>query len=250
MKGERLRYTGFLMLLIVCAMLLTARLIYMYAADAHNFPLNTVKITASYQHITHKQLEKVLASYLNDSFFSLPTRRLEKELSQLEWANSVHVERVWPDTLKIVLEEKSPVAVWNNSLMTEDGRLFNVGHNEIDATLPRLNGPAEQHADVLQNYQKLSKLLAIYGLHATALRLRDNQAWELYLSNGIQLRLGKQDLEKRLLRFCRAYPAVFADKPEQLASVDLRYARGMAVQWKELIVYRHPQQTGKSWQKN
>ena len=45
--------------------------------------------------------------------------------------------------------------------------------------------------------------------------------------------MAKRDLEKRLLRFCRAYPAVFADKSEQLASVDLRYARGMAVQWKQ-----------------
>ena len=73
----------------------------------------------------------------------------------------------------------------------------------------------------------------MYGLHAASLQLRDNQAWELSLTNGVQLRLGKRDLEKRLLRFCKAYPVVFADKPEQLTSVDLRYARGMAVQWKQ-----------------
>ena len=47
------------------------------------------------------------------------------------------------------------------------------------------------------------------------------------------LRLGKRDLELRLQRFCRAYPVVFADKPDELSSVDLRYARGMAVQWKQ-----------------
>ena len=79
----------------------------------------------------------------------------------------------------------------------------------------------------------MSKLLSIYGLHASALQLRDNQAWELSLSNGVQIRLGKRDLEKRLTRFCKAWPAVFADKSEQLSSVDLRYARGMAVQWKQ-----------------
>jgi cell division protein FtsQ len=233
MGVERLRYTSFLTVLIICALLLTARLVYLYAADAQNFPINTVKIAASYQHITRHQLESVLSNYLNDSFFSLPVGRLQDDLKTLDWAENAQVERVWPDTLKIILEEKSPIALWNNSLMTADGQLFNVGQNEVDATLPRLNGPAQQQADVLQNYQKLSKLLSVYGLHATSLQLRNNQAWELSLSNGIQLRLGKQDLEKRLLRFCRAYPAVFADKPEQLSSVDLRYARGMAVQWKE-----------------
>ncbi len=73
--------------------------------------------------------------------------------------------------------------------------------------------------------------MTTYGLRVAALQLRENQAWELSLTNGIQLQLGKRDMEKRLLRFCRAYPTVFADKPEQLARVDLRYARGMAVQW-------------------
>ena len=65
------------------------------------------------------------------------------------------------------------------------------------------------------------------------MKLRDNQAWELTLRNGVELHLGKRDLEKRLLRFCKAYPAVFAEKLNLLSSVDLRYARGMAVQWKQ-----------------
>ena len=103
----------------------------------------------------------------------------------------------------------------------------------MSESLPHLLGPESQQKEVLQNYEKLSKLLSTYGLSASALKLRKNQAWELSLTNGILLRLGKQDMELRLRRFCKAYPAVFADKPEQLSSVDLRYARGMAVQWKQ-----------------
>ena len=228
----QLRYTSLLTLLIACALLLTARLGYLFLADAHRFPITTVKIAANYQHITRKQLELVLANYLNASFFSLPVRRLHQDLLTLDWTDRVYIERIWPDTLKITLKEKSPVAVWNDALMTADGELFNAGKEKNDTTLPRLSGPEQQQTEVLQIYQKLSKLLSIYGLHASSLQLRDNQAWELSLTNGIQLRLGKRDLEKRLKRFCRAYPAVFADKPEQLSSVDLRYARGMAVQWK------------------
>ncbi len=228
----QLRYISLLTVLIACALLLTTRLAYFYLADARRFPINTVKIAANYQHITHKQLELVLSDYLNASFFSLSCRALEKDLLALDWSAQVEVERTWPDTLKITLVEKSPVAIWNNALMTINGELFNVGKEHLDNTLPRLSGPDQQQIDVLQIYQKLSKLLSTYGLHAASLQLRDNQAWELFLTNGIQLRLGKRDLELRLQRFCRAYPVVFADKPEQLSSVDLRYAHGMAVQWK------------------
>ena len=228
----RLRYASFLTLLIGCALLLSARLVYLYLSDAQRFPISKVKITANYQHVTRKQIESVLSGYTTASFFSLPVRQLQQDFLALDWSDHVYIARVWPDTLQLTLVEKTPVAVWNDALMTEDGEVFNVGKGAVETTLPRLSGPEQQQTDVLQIYQKLSKLLSVYGLHAASLQLRDNQAWEMSLTNGIQLHLGKRDLEKRLLRFCRAYPAVFADKPEQLSSVDLRYARGMAVQWK------------------
>lgn len=233
MDTERLRYASFLTLLVIFALLLSARMVYLYLADSQRFPVNTVKIVASYQHVTRKQLESVLSNYLDDSFFVLPVARLQSDLSALDWTGDVKIERIWPDILKIVLVEKSPVAIWNKSLMTEDGQLFNVGKELTDSVLPKLSGPKQQQTDILQIYQKLSKLLASYGLHASALQLRENQAWELSLTNGVELRLGKRDLEKRLTRFCRAWPMVFADKLEQLSSVDLRYAHGMAVQWKQ-----------------
>ena len=229
----RLRYASLLTLLIVCALVLAARLIYLFLADVQRFPISTVKVAANYQHITRKQLETVLTNYLDTSFFSLPVRRLHADLLALDWSDQVYIERIWPDTLKITLVEKEPVAVWNDAMMTVTGELFNIGKEITETNLPRLSGPAHQQIDVLQLYQKLSKLLSMYGLQAASLQLRDNQAWDLSLTNGIQLRLGKRDLEKRVLRFCKAYPAVFADKPELLTSVDLRYARGMAAQWQQ-----------------
>ena len=227
----RLRYASFLIVLIICALLLLIRVMYLFLADAHRFPVSTVKISANYQHVSRKQLESVLTNYLQESFIMLPLNRLRADLLGLDWTDSVEIERVWPDTLRIVFVEKRPIAVWNKSLMTADGHVFTIDNELRDESLPHLGGPEQQQRDVLQNYQKLSKLLTTYGLRVAALQLRENQAWELSLTNGIHLQLGKRDMEKRLLRFCRAYPTVFADKPEQLARVDLRYARGMAVQW-------------------
>lgn len=228
----RLRYASFLTVLIAAAFILAARLIYLFVADPERFPISTVKVVASYQHITHKQLETVLADYLESSFFTLSVRRLYGDLAGLDWAKQVQIERVWPDTLKITLLEKKPVATWNKALITHKGEIFNEGGELADSSLPHLSGPANQQKEVLQVYEKMSKILSTYGLHASALEWRDNHAWELTLTNGVQLRLGKRDLDMRITRFCKAYPAVFAERSELLASVDLRYPRGMAVQWK------------------
>lgn len=228
-----LRYVGLLLVLIVSALLLAGRLGYLYLADAERFPINTIKVAASYQHVTHKELETVLAKYLNASFFSLPVTRLQNELNDINWIETAYVERVWPDTLKIKLVEKKPVAVWGDALMTEDGNLFNQGAVPADINMPKLKGPPSQQLEVLQVYEKLSKILSAYGLTASGLHVRDNQSCVLILSSGVKIYLGKNELEARLLRFCKAYPAVFAEKADQLASVDLRYPRGMAVQWKQ-----------------
>jgi cell division protein FtsQ len=232
-SSSGLRYAALLSLLIVSALVLAGRLGYFFLSDAERFPINTVKVAASYHHVTHKQLETILAKYLSDSFFAMPVTRLQDELNSINWIDRAYVERVWPDTLKIKLIEKKPVAVWGNALITADGRLFSQDHIPDDLNIPHLFGPIEQHEEVLQVYEKLSKILSSYGLSASGLRLSANQAWVLSLANSTKIYLGKNELEERLLRFCKAYPAVFAEKEDQLASVDLRYPRGMAVQWKQ-----------------
>lgn len=226
------RFTRGLTLLILCALLLLSRLVYLYVADPLRFPVNTVKIVASYQHITRQQLESVLSTYAHDGFFLLPMKALQHDLKALPWTKSVVLERIWPDTLKISLQEKEPIAVWNDALITAEGHVFHEESVSLNKTLPRLEGPVQQKKEVLMIYQTLSRLFKECGLMVDVLQLRENQACEVLLTNGVQLHLGKQDLEQRAVRFCRAYPTVFSEKSEQLVSVDLRYARGMAVQWK------------------
>jgi cell division protein FtsQ len=72
MEGNkwRLNFAGYLMLLVFCALLLTARLIYLYLDNPSRFPISTVKVSATYQHITRSQLENILSGYLDSSFIA------------------------------------------------------------------------------------------------------------------------------------------------------------------------------------
>lgn len=162
----RLRFFGFLTFLIVCALALAAHIFYLFLADEQRFPVNAVKITTSYEHISRRQLERILVKYLHSSFFALPVSQLYDELMRLEWAGKVQIDRIWPDSLKINLIEKKPIATWNDGLLTQAGEVFNVGHTSKKTSLPHLSGPEHQQKEVLQVYKKLSKILSIYGLQA------------------------------------------------------------------------------------
>lgn len=229
--NDRLRYVGLLTVLVAAALLLMARLFYICLSEPLHFPINKVKIAATFAHVQHEELEQLLSSFLQASFFSLPVIQLQQALTAMEWVESASVERVWPDSLKITIVEKKPVAFWKDALLTENGQVFKPKVLETETKLPKLDGPDSLQLEVLQVYQKLSKILSNYGLYATGLQLRENEAWVLFLPNNVKIYLGKKELEARLLRFCRAYPAVFAQKIAQLRRVDLRYPRGMAVQW-------------------
>lgn len=218
--------------LFTLACILFARLLYTYLGSAERYPINTIKMIASYEHINHKQLEALLSPYLNKSFFTFPVHQLYQSLTQLSWVDKVDIERIWPDTLKIMIKEKLPFTTWNDAILTTNGEII-LDEKALSESrkLPHLMGPPEDANEVLQMYKKMSKILSICGLSINTLEKRKNQAWELKLNNSVVLKLGKQTLEERLTRFCKAFPAVFSEKSEQVVSVDLRYPEGMAVKW-------------------
>lgn len=263
------RYTFFLTALTILALGLSIRLLYVYVGDATRFPIRTVKIVGTYVHIDRGAISEVVGPYIIGSFITLPVRTLYQNVMQVPWVREARIQRVWPDTLRIVLKEHTPVAIWNGDLLTEDGHIFksnmaaltvtsdstsrglsagsrnlatsldpahkprDVGEigEQSSLTLPFLQGPIHQEKEVLQVYEKMSKILSTYHLKMVGLVKRDNQAFDMVLPNKVLVHLGKQDIELRVLRFCRAYPAVFEQRLEDLVSVDLRYPRGMAVQW-------------------
>ncbi len=213
------------------------RLTYIYVSDPWRFPVSTVKIAASYQHIPRTQLKAMLSKYAKDGFLTLPVQSLENDLMSIPWTNSVSIERVWPDILQITLLEKRQVAKWNDIWITAAGDELPVSDNPQEPSLVRLSGAPAQKMTALGLYEHLKPVFAECGLSVDFLQLHENQACDLLLKNGVQLHLGKRDIEQRAGRFCHAYPVIFSPKIEQLASVDLRYARGMAVQWKEPIMH-------------
>ncbi|HEX5793936.1 MAG TPA: cell division protein FtsQ/DivIB, partial [Rheinheimera sp.] len=56
-------------------------------------------------------------------------------------------------------------------------------------------------------------------------------SWQLSLSNGVALKLGREDTLKRVQRFIELYPVISKHKAEAVTEVDLRYDTGIAVRY-------------------
>lgn len=206
-----------------------------WLSDPYRFPLSVVKVTGDFRYLQKQQLQAAVAPHAQGNFFTVDVEAVRSAAAALPWVYKASVQRIWPATLHLRVEEQQPIARWGeHGLLNRYGEPFYPEQADVVGDLPQLAGPDGQETRVLESYQRMARTLAGLGLRATRLELDQRRAWHLRLAGGIRLELGRADAWKRLQRFTVAYPNVFAERLAELQRVDLRYSNGFSVYWQEL----------------
>lgn len=191
------------------------------------FPLQSVRLSAAPQRVDTTGVLQVVRNEVQGNFFTVDIERLRQSLEKLPWVRNVSIRREFPHRLEVQLEEYQALARWNNSaLVDQQGEVFVA---ESEGVMPDFAGQDGTAAEVTQHYAQFSQQLAALGLQVTRLVLSPRHAWQLRLSNGMVLELGREDMQQRLARFVEAYPYSLAAMQSQVKYVDLRYSNGFAV---------------------
>ncbi len=199
-----------------------------------NRPVEHVVINGEFERVSADRLEAVLSPYMGQGFLATPLDVVQQQLVSVPWVATAQVSRKWPGTLMVMVSEEQPAARWGErGLLNPQGRLFVSQADHIPAGLPRLDGPEGTEAEVATRYVAIQEQLMHRGLALAALELDKRGAWSLLLSNGIQVRLGSQDVDQRLTRFFEALDSVVATVAADVSYVDMRYTNGFAVGWKQ-----------------
>jgi cell division septal protein FtsQ len=139
----------------------------------------------------------------------------------------------------IRLEEQLPVARWGDeALLNNQGQAFTPRELANYEHLPQLFGPQRAQQQVMQQYQVLSQMLRPLGFSIARLELRERGSWFLTTGAGssgpgIELLLGRDHLVEKMRRFIAIYDKTLKDQITNIARIDLRYANGLAVGWRE-----------------
>lgn len=198
------------------------------------FPIRSVRIVDAQSFTDHTALRETISPFLSQGMVRLDTLQLQKSLLSLPWIKDVHILRQWPDKLIITITEQNVGAHWDKTrLVNTQGQIF--APTTLPAAvsdLPWLYGPDADASDVWAGYQTLSSIIAPLGLKITTINLTPYDAWEIILSNGIPIVLGKDETVERLKRFVKIYPKIFDNNANAVEYIDLRYNNGLAVKWK------------------
>lgn len=190
-------------------------------------PVQSVRLTAMPQRISTADLLAVVRSEVRGNLITVDIERLRMSLEKLMWVRSVNIRREFPNRLVLELEEHQALARWNNSaLLNVQGEIFAA---RADQVLPNFIVQNGQPVEAARQYQQFNLQLEALQLSVAGLAVTTRNAWQLQLSNGLVLELGRAEMQQRLARFVEVYPYSIAKLPVGVKYVDLRYRNGMSL---------------------
>ncbi|MFH1603459.1 MAG: cell division protein FtsQ/DivIB [Pseudomonadota bacterium] len=207
------------------------------------FPLRQLAVQGELRHLTREQIEHAGRASGGGTFFSVDLDAVRRAFEALPWVRKAEVRRLWPDRLQVALEEHVALARWGadalaNRLVNVQGEVF-VGELPDAVHLPLFAGPAGSAQEVTRRYGAFRQALAPLALDPRQVLLSPRYAWQLRLSNGLTLELGRDQLKEpvleRLSRFVAFYPRTLGRLKRRFDYVDLRYPNGFALRVPEIL---------------
>lgn len=209
--------------------------------NVYLFPIEKLYVTGSVAHIVPEQVKQVAMENVSYGFFAVDLDELRKALEGLRWVQNVSIRRVWPNALQIDIQEHKAVARWGQIyLINERGSLFIPDNMDQGQDLPSLIGPPGMHRFLWGQYKELQGMLNGTGLNIAQLVFDSRHAMRLKTQSGISIQLGRlrnvTDSYLELTLFAKAYRQRLMEKQANIASIDLRYTNGFAIEWRDKAV--------------
>ena len=154
------------------------------------FQLQIVEINGR-NHTTKEALKDALDLQTGTPIFAINIAEKQSYIEQLGWVEKAYIERILPDTLRITLIERTPIALLQteqgHKLINENGTIIAGAAPEAFSHLPVVSGnkAASRAYHLIEILKTEPELYAeIWAIHHIS-----NRRWDVHLKNGIKIKL-------------------------------------------------------------
>jgi cell division protein FtsQ len=219
------------------AIMASLLLVVVYFAQTEQLlPIRSIQLMGSFKNLDQQEVESTLQSYIGQGFFSLDIHQLQQTLKANSWTESVSVRRIWPDKLQVTIREKKPIARWDDDhLLSDSARVFAASGADY-AHLPLVHAANHAPEWALGQFHKLQAQFKRVDERVVSLQVDSRGALDVILINGLQIKLGRDDVDRKIDRLVNIYQQQILPRREQIERIDLRYSNGFAVAWKKGVL--------------
>ncbi|MBT8138358.1 MAG: FtsQ-type POTRA domain-containing protein [Gammaproteobacteria bacterium] len=208
-------------------------------------PVDVVKIfghsgqASSAQGVSETEIYRALDPHLENGFWQIDLAAVQFALESLPWVRRAVVQREWPGTLRVQIDEHLPVARWNAShVLASSGELIEARSLIEFASLPQIATPGgsahsrDEIVALVEKYNQLQKMLAPQGLAIRELGSSMGANVWLIVEGETRIELGERDHQARLARLINLVESGVIASWQNIENADMRYTSGLAVKWR------------------
>ena len=213
-----------------------------WLARLPQFAIAGVTVRGDVAHNNALTLRANVVPRLSGNFFTVDLAQARTLFESVPWVRSANVQRVFPNRLRVTLEEHQAVALWGSEnesrLVNSLGEVFEANLGDVeDEALITLAGPEGSSQAMLAMQQRLIAVLAPIEARIDTLKLSARGSWRAELASGADIELGRgseDEVVARTERFVRTLGQATqrfatAAGPRALLTADLRHEGGYAL---------------------
>ena len=220
-------------LLIAVLLVATFELGWTALREVANVPISQVSVNGDFRYLDKEKVEAAMLPHLGTGYFMVNLPRIRDELAMMPLVHEVTVRRAWPDRLVVFITEQVPVLRFgDDAYLNPYAEIFRPGALIPGLDLPVVRGPEGSERALLEGFDKLTGMLEDSGLRVQELVLDGKHAWQLRLSNGTEVLLGRRDLEHKMRLLAQLLNDTWAEERDRIVRLDMRYGNGVSVAWR------------------
>ena len=219
------------LLFISLTILLMAALMSGVIQSSH-WSIDKIELDAEFRRVNTEQIRIAVATYPERSFFKVNANTIRENLMIIPWVQRVTVNKKWPNSLVIKVIEHKAVAVWNkDKLLNENGEIFEVDSIDDLTALPHIQGNNQISQQIWDKFIRFNNIVKNTGFDITSTTVSNRGGWSLFLSNGMNINLGSQKMDAKLVRLTDTWAKLLKHNGQTPKYIDLRYTNGYVVKW-------------------
>jgi len=150
------------------------------------FQINQIIIRGNVPNLNNDYVSRLVRNNLTGTYFTLNISKIKEEFEKVPWVKSVYIEREFPDTIRVNIEEYEPIInLGHGRLLSKEKLVF--GGDDTDGKLP-LFMVAESRLDkALLVYEQIKPFMAVHNLELKSLWYNGVGLTRIKLSNNMEV---------------------------------------------------------------